>query len=155
MFRLLTRYRLIGDNGIELERVGSGREGQTYFSYFDRDFSFRFTAMDQYHEGGPVERWDHWEVYLGIAFKQFSPSADGPVSLGRAEQIARNISEALMAWPRYPTEPEIRYVKFQMKDWPTWNPTWEDWVTVDDFKNLEVSAKAKDVYGRDKPGHDG
>jgi hypothetical protein len=46
----------------------------------------------------------------------------------RARAIAGNIREGLMAWPRHPSEPAIKQVKFIMKLWSLWNPAWGDWL---------------------------
>jgi hypothetical protein len=131
------RQSLVRDDGVRLDKIGSGREMQSYFLYTDPEVSFELTAADVMWEGGPIEYWDHWEVVLGPALKMFSPFADGPVSLAKAKEIARNLEEALMVWPRLSSRPLIRQVKFLMKFWPLWNPAWGDWVTVNDLDKIE------------------
>jgi hypothetical protein len=123
------RQSLVREDGVRIDKIGSGREMQTHFLYRDGDVSFEFWAMDVYYEGEPIEYWDHWDVLLGLAL----PSASRPITLGKAKEIARNLEEALMAWPRLPSQPVLREVKFLMKSWPLWQPAWPDRVTVSDL----------------------
>jgi hypothetical protein len=118
------RTALIRDDGLRLDRWGSGREGQSYFTYTDSNMRFEFTAADRFVEGGDREHWDHWDVLLGLALQTYSRDFGCSVSLHKAKEIAGNIEEALLAWPRYPSEPAIRQVKFWMKPWAQWNPAW-------------------------------
>jgi hypothetical protein len=115
-----------------VERIGSGREMQKRFLYRDDDVSFEFWALDVYWEGGPIEYWDHWDVLLGLAL----PSANTPITLAKAKEIARNLDEALKAWPRLPSQPVVRQVRFLMKPWPLWKPAWGDRVTASDIHAL-------------------
>jgi len=127
------RTELTRDDGVRLKSVGSGPEGETYFLYTDSNDSFEFRARDGYSQSDPPEEWDYWEVGLGPALHRYSPSAAGPVGLRRAKEIACNVEEALMAWPRYASQPAIRQVKFLMAFWPQWNPTWPDRVAAADI----------------------
>src|SRR5262249_35220953 len=114
---------LVREDGVCLEKIGDGRDGECYFRYSDQDVSFELIAYDFDNDRRST---DTWVVSLGGALKQYSPSEHGPVDLAKAREIARNIEEALKAWPRYPSEPAIRQVKFLMKFWPLWNPALGD-----------------------------
>lgn len=133
------RQSLVREDGVRVDRIGSGREMQSFFLYRDDDVSFEFWARDAYWEGGPFEYWDHWEVQLGLALKWLSSPANMPITLAKAKEIARNLEEALMSWPRFPSQPLIREVRFLMKLWPLWQPIWDDRVTVRDLDAIVSS----------------
>jgi hypothetical protein len=134
------RQSLVREDGVRIDRIGSDREMQKHFLYRDDDVSFEFWARDAYWEGGPIEYWDYWEVLLGFAFKMLASSANTPITPAKAKEIARNLEEALMAWPRFPSQPTIRQVKFWMEHWPLWKPAWGEHVTASDLDALDLQT---------------
>lgn len=116
---------LVRDDGVRLDLIGTGREFQDFFRYTDHTISFELTATCYDDNLDPT---DTWVVALGPALERYSRSSSSVITPEKARVIVGNIREALMAWPRYPTEPVIRSVKFLMKFWSLWNSTWGDWL---------------------------
>jgi hypothetical protein len=116
---------LVRDDGVRLDIIGTGREFQNFIRYTDRDISFEFTAR-RYDDN--LDPTDTWVVSLGPALERYSRSSSSAITPDMARAIASNIREALMAWPRHPSEPAIKQVKFMMKLLPLWKPAWGDWL---------------------------
>jgi hypothetical protein len=119
------RRSLVRDDGVRLESRGSGPEREGHFRYTDGKLSIDVTARRYDVNLSPT---DTWQVELGPALKKYSSLQQTELSLGEVQLIARNLQDALMAWPRPASDPDIRHVKFLMKFWPAWNPAWGDWV---------------------------
>jgi hypothetical protein len=112
---------LVREDGFRLMRIGGGREMQTYFRYTIGEFSFDFDAL-RYNDR--LEPTDTWDVGLDLALKFLTQRTGKPVTMEQMREIARNIDEALRAWP--PTlrdkDVPIRRVRFAMTLWPAWEP---------------------------------
>jgi len=102
---------LVREDGVELRRIGGGREKQAYFRYTDKDVCFEVTTS-RYDADGHTET-DTWVVLLGTALRKYSSLSKGRVTPAKAREIADNIEEALREWPLYPQEPPAQHVKFK------------------------------------------
>lgn len=111
---------LVREDGFKLMRIGGGREMQGIFRYIDGDRSFDFEGS-RYNER--LEPLDTWTIYLGLALKFLSERSGKPVSMDEMRTIARNIDQALRAWPPRLLEKDvpIRRVRFDMTYWPAWD----------------------------------
>jgi len=100
---------LVREDGVRLEKIGSGPERQDHFKYRDSDVSFELfaTCFDV-----NLEPTDTWRVYLALALKRYSSLQGIEISAAKEQAITNNIREALLAAPRYRDQPIIKEVKF-------------------------------------------
>jgi len=118
---------MVREDGVKLLRLGAGRERQQFFLYSDHQIEFEVTATRYDADGSEIT--DTWDVYLGLALQSLSGAAQPQIpSLDRVRGIARNIEDALRAWPprRGESGLPIRRVIFHMKPWQSWNPALGD-----------------------------
>lgn len=111
---------LVREDGFKLMLIGGGREMQSQFRYTDKDLTFDFNAMRYDDHLRPT---DTWEVTLGLALRFLSERTGKPVSIEQMHEIARNIDQALRAWPPRLLERDvpINKVRFDMTYWPQWD----------------------------------
>jgi hypothetical protein len=111
---------LVREDGFKLMRIGGGREMQSTFRYTDGALSFDFVGL-RYDEG--LRPLDTWTVHFGLALKFLSERTGKAVSMEQMHEIARNIDQALRAWPPRLIERDvpIKRVRFDMHFWPAWD----------------------------------
>jgi hypothetical protein len=110
---------MVREDGVKLRLEGIGRERQRYFVYSDKDVSLDVRAS-RYDADGQ-ELTDTWEIDLGLGLQKSAPD----MSLDKVREIARNIEDALWAWPPGPWEAEKRmpvtHMKISMYGWRKWD----------------------------------
>jgi hypothetical protein len=121
----ITESMVDEESGVEVAPDGLAPEDTVFFRYKDGEVSFRFSTNRETSE----ELSDTVVVLLGFGLRRIKPpSVQAEISADKIHQIARNIEEALLAWPassrvmNYPPsylnkKIPYRHVKMMMAGW--------------------------------------
>jgi hypothetical protein len=102
--------------GIIIEHVGDGRDGERYFTYRDGFISFKFSATRFDIDAQNLK--DVYTVFLDSGLN----SLKYRLSMDEVREIARNIKFVLLRWPLIPRERgrQPADVKFEIRRWYLW-----------------------------------